>query len=145
VRWGILERPHNIHALSETGHVVVKLDGGIPWDERIPESVTFAPLEFSISAGRLPAAFPRVLQQIVREQSLLVLGSSLQDPHVQRIVRWSAGARHAVKTWAVRNDVTPAIERYWSATGVQLLNCDLGDFTAALRAQLLALLGVPPA
>jgi SIR2-like domain len=139
----VLERPQNIHGLGDTGHVVVKLDGGIPWDERIPESVTFAPLEFSISAGRLPAAFPQVLQQVVREQSLLVLGSSLQDPHVQRIVRWSAGARHAVKTWAVRNDVTPTLERYWSATGVQLLNCDLGDFAAVLRAQLLGLVGVP--
>lgn len=137
----VLERPQNIHAFGETGHMVVKLDGGIPWDERIPESVTFAPLEFSISAGRLPAAFPRVLQQVVREQSLLVLGSSLQDPHVQRIVRWSAGGRQAVKTWAVRNDVTPTSARYWSATGVQLLNCDLGDFAALLRAQLLALLG----
>lgn len=141
----VLERPQNIHALGDTGHVVVKLDGGIPWDERIPESVTFAPLEFSISAGRLPAAFPRVLQQVVREQSLLVLGSSLQNPHVQRIVRWSALGRHAVKTWAVRNDVTPTSARYWSATGVQLLNCDLGDFTALLRAQLLALLGPPGA
>lgn len=141
----VIERPQNVHALGETGHVVVKLDGGIPWDERIPETVTFAPLEFSISAGRLPAAFPRVLQQTIREQSLLVLGSSLQDPHVQRIVRWSAGARHAVKTWAVRNDVTPTSERYWSATGVQLLNCDLGDFTAQLRAQLLTLLGLPAA
>jgi SIR2-like domain len=141
----VLERPQNIHTLGEAGHVVVKLDGGIPWDERIPESVTFAPLEFSISAGRLPAAFPRVLQQVVREQSLLVLGSSLQDPHVQRIVRWSAGARHAVKTWAVRNDVTPTLERYWSATGVQLLNCDLGEFAAVLRTQLLGLLGVPGA
>ncbi len=141
----VLERPQNIHSLGETGHIVVKLDGGIPWDERIPESVTFAPLEFSISAGRLLAAFPRVLQQMVREQSLLVLGSSLQDPHVQRIVRWSAGARHAVKTWAVRNDVTPTLERYWSATGVQLLNCDLADFTPLLRAQLLTLLGLPKA
>jgi hypothetical protein len=139
----VLERPQNIHVLGETGHVVVKLDGGIPWDERIPESVTFAPLEFSISAGRLPAAFPHVLQQTVREQSLLVLGSSLQDPHVQRIVRWSAGARHSVKTWAVRNDVTPTSERYWSATGVQLLNCDLGDFTALLRSQLSGLLEPP--
>lgn len=137
----VLERPQNIQSLGETGHVVVKLDGGIPWDERIPESVTFSPLEFSISAGRLPAAFPRVLQQAVQEQSLLVLGSGLRDAHVQRIVRWSAGGRHGVKTWAVRNDVTPTAERYWSATGVQLLNCDLGDFTALLRAQLLALLG----
>jgi len=141
----VLERPQNIHALGETGHVVVKLDGGIPWDERIPETVTFAPLEMSISAGRLPAAFPHVLQQLVREQSLLVLGSSLRDPHVQRIVRWSAGGRHAVKTWAVRNDVTPTLERYWSATGVQLLNCDLEDFTPLLRAQLLALLALPKA
>lgn len=139
----VLERPQNIHAFGDMGHVVVKLDGGIPWDERIPESVTFAPLEFSISAGRLPAAFPRVLQQVVREQSLLVLGSSLQDPHVQRIVRWSAGGRHAVKTWSVRNDVTPNSARYWSATGVQLLNCDLGDFTALLRAQLVGLLEPP--
>lgn len=141
----VLERPQNVHGLGEVGHVVVKIDGGIPWDERIPETVTFAPLEFSISAGRLPAAFPRVLQQVVREQSMLVLGSSLNDPHVQRVVRWSAGGRQAVKTWAVRNDATPSLERYWSATGVQLLGCDLEDFMPLLRAQVAGLLASPSA
>src|SRR5690606_27006664 len=106
-------------------------------------SVTFSPLEFSISAGRRPTGFPRVLQQVVREQSMLVLGSSLRDAPVQRIVRWSAGGRRATKTWAVKNDVTPTSMKYWQATGVELLNCDLGDFAALLRAQLHEVLGLP--
>ena len=139
----LLERPENIYALGESGHVLVKLDGGIAWDDRMPESVTFSPLEFSISAGRLPTGFPRVLRQVVREQSMLVLGSSLRDAHVQRIVRWSAGGRRATKTWAVKNDVTPTSMKYWQATGVELLNCDLGDFAALLRAQLHEVLGLP--
>ena len=46
---------------------------------------------------------------------------------------------------AVRNDATPSLARYWSATGVQLLGCDLEDFMPLLRAQVAGLLASPSA
>jgi hypothetical protein len=81
--------------------VVVKLDAGVSWDPHVPETVAMSPLDFSVSAGRLLAALPEAVREVLRSRSLLVLGSSLRDAHVQRIVRWSAGSSRAVKTWAV--------------------------------------------
>ena len=129
----IIERPDTIRTLAEPAHVVVKLDGGIPWDPRIPETVAFSPLDFAISAGRLPTALPEVLRQIIQGQSLLILGSSLKDPHVQRLIRWSAGDRRASKTWAVKNDASPTDEKFWAAAGVEIIAEDLKVLVPILR------------
>jgi hypothetical protein len=68
--------------------------------------------------------------------TLLVLGSSLRDVHVQRIIRWSAGDRRAVKTFAIQHGGSQATTPFWAAAGVEILNCDLGVFVQALREEL---------
>ena len=68
--------------------MIVKVDGGISWDPNVPETVAIAPLEFSVSSGRLPGAFPAFVQQALRTRTLLILGSSLNEPHIQQIVRF---------------------------------------------------------
>jgi hypothetical protein len=132
----IIERPESIRRLGSSANVIVKLDGGVSWDSNISETVAISPLDFSVSAGRLLAAMPEALRQILQTRSLLVLGSSLRDPHIQRIVRWSAGSSRAVKTWAVMRPVTPTAAQYWPAAGVELVDCDLSDFVCELRRQL---------
>ena len=132
----IIERPEMIRRLGESATVVVKLDGGISWDPNIPESVAISPLDFSVSAGRLLSALPAVAREVLRTRSLLVLGSAMRDPHIQQVVRWSAGNSRMVKTWAVLKPVTQTAAQYWSAAGVELLDCDLRDFVKDVRKEL---------
>ena len=132
----IVQRPQNVLSLSEPANVIVKVDGGMSWDPKIPETVAIAPLEFSVVSGQLPGAFPALVQQALRTRTLLILGSSLHDPHIQRIVRWSAGGARAIKTFAVLKPIRPAAAKYWPAAGVELLECDLADFIPALRSEL---------
>lgn len=129
----VIERPQNVRDLDGAASVIVKLDGGIPWVKHIPETVAVSPLDFSISAGRLPTALPEAIRQALRTRSLLILGSSLRDPHVQRLVRWSAGNTRVVKTWAVLRDVTDDAKKFWSAAGVELIDCELAHFVHGLR------------
>jgi hypothetical protein len=116
--------------------VIVKVDGGMSWDPNIPETVAIAPLEFSVLSGRLPGALPAFIQQALRTGTLLILGSSLHDPHIQRIVRWSAGGSRVIKSFAVLKPIWPAAAKYWPAAGVELLECDLAEFIPALRSEL---------
>jgi hypothetical protein len=132
----IVERPQNVLSPSDPANVIVKVDGGMSWDPNVPETVAIAPLEFSVSSGRLPGAFPVFIQQALRTRTLLLLGSSLHDPHIQRIVRWSAGGSRAIKTFAVLKPIWPDDAKYWPAAGVELLECDLKDFIPALRGEL---------
>ena len=136
----IVERPENVRRMGGSASVIVKLDGGISWDRNIPETVAISPLDFSVSSGRLLTALPEAVRQVLKTRSLLVLGSSLRDAHVQRIVRWSAGSSRAVKTWAVMKPVTPTAAQFWPAAGVELIDCDLSEFVRDLRRELQALL-----
>ena len=136
----VIERPQNVRRLERPESIIVKLDGGIPWVDHIPETVAISPLDFSISAGRLPTALPEAIRQTLRTRSLLILGSSLRDAHVQRLVRWAAGGTRVVKTWAVMKPVSATTAKYWSAAGVELIECDLGRFVYDLRKEIEILL-----
>jgi SIR2-like domain len=140
----IIEQPENVRRLDSRASVIVKLDGGMSWDSNIPETVAISPLDFSVSSGRLLAALPEAVRQVLATRSLIVLGSSLRDAHVQRVVRWSAGTSRAVKTWAVMKPVTPTAAQYWPAAGVELVDCDLADFVGGLRRELESLSDVGP-
>jgi len=126
-----IERPQNVRLL-ERAHVIVKLDGGVAADEHLPESVAISPMDFAVSAGRLPTALPHVVRDALRSRSLLVLGSSLEAVHVQRLIRWSTEGTCTTKTWAIQNKVTPDAQRYWAAARVSLQLCELADFMPAL-------------
>jgi hypothetical protein len=132
----VIERPENVRQMGEPASVIVKIDGGISWDPHIPETVAISPIDFSVSSGRLLTALPESARQVLRTRSLLILGSSLRDAHIQRVVRWSAGNSRAVKTWAVMTPVTPTAAQYWPAAGVELVDCDLADFIGELTRQL---------
>ena len=138
----IIERPENVRQIGEPSSVIVKIDGGISWDPHIPETVAISPIDFSVSSGRLLTALPEAIRQVLRMRSLLILGSSLRDPHIQRVVRWSAGNLRAVKTWAVMTPVTPTAAQYWPAAGV---SCRLrpADFIGELTRQLESLSARP--
>ena len=129
----VIEQPTNIKSL-EGAHVLVKLDGGIRWDERFRESVVIAPTDFAASAGRILTALPRAILSALRDRSLLCLGSSLMDSHVQRVVRWSAQQGRTLKTWAVmRSD---GLQEYWAAANVEIVNAELDQFVASFQAEL---------
>ena len=127
-----IEVPLNIRSFEEEAHIVTKLDGGIPWDEHLVETVSISPVDFSISAGRLPIALPRNVADVLRNRSLLILGSSLRDPHVQRLIRWSTESRCVLKTWAVQYEVSANTRKYWEAARVELIQCNLAYFIPAL-------------
>jgi hypothetical protein len=132
----IIERPDNVRRLGDTASVIVKLDGGISWDPNIPETVAISPLDFSMSSGRLLTALPAAVREVLRTRSLLVLGSSLRDAHIQRVVRWSAGNLRAMKTWAVMWQPETTAAQFWSAAGVEIVDCDLREFIGELKSQL---------
>jgi hypothetical protein len=129
----VIQRPQNIHSFREPANVVVKMDGGVPWDRRLPETAALSPTDFAVSAGRLPGALPQAVQKEITDRSMLVLGSSLRDPHIQRFIRWSAGSQRVIKTWAVMREAPKATIQYWSSAGVEIADCDLVPFTIALR------------
>lgn len=136
----MIEQPRNVTTLPAPAHVVAKLDGGVAWDCPIVETVTIAPMDSIIAAGNLPAALPEAVRAALRQRSLLVLGSSLQDAHVQRFVRWSAGSTRVIKTWAVVKGIDADSIKYWGAAGVVLVDWDLRLFVPALRELVLQLL-----
>jgi hypothetical protein len=136
----VIERPQNVCSFQEGAHVIVKLDGGVPYDPHFNETVAFAPIDFGISAGRLTTALPEAIRSVLRERSLLILGSSLKDPHVQSLVRWAAGTNRVTKTWAAALGWTETDERFWSISGVELVKCDFINFIPALRAEVLRFL-----
>jgi hypothetical protein len=139
-----IEAPMNISKFEEDAHVVIKLDGGVPWDEHLVETVSISPIDFSISAGRLPTALPRNIANVLRNRSLLVLGSSLRDAHVQRLIRWSTENRGLLKTWAVQFEVSETTRKYWEAARVELIDCDLAKFIPALWHWVIALANPQP-
>lgn len=127
----LIEEPDHVRRFQGEAHVVVKLDGGIAWDERMPESVVITPSDSHAAAGRLPGALPFAVRTELEQRSMLVMGSSLRDPHVQRLVRWAAKHRRA---WAIQSDSRGAgWEGFWSESGVDLLFCDLNHFIPALH------------
>lgn len=127
----VIERPQNVR-LFEGAHVIIKLDGGVAAYEHLPESVAISPMDFAVSAGRLPTALPAVVRDTLRSRSLLVLGSSLEAVHVQRLIRWSTEGTCTTKTWAIQNMATQDAQRYWAAARVSLQVCDLANFVPAL-------------
>lgn len=135
----IIDRPDNIHSFHGPAHVLVKLDGGIAWDPFLPESVAIVPSDFNASAARFPGAFPFALRSTLQDRSLLVMGSSLKDPHVERLIRWSTGhCENVRKSWAVVKPNTHGTGwlSYWTSVGLQMIESDLEQFVLALLAEL---------
>lgn len=129
----IIERPRNIRKLSDA-FVVVKLNGGIDRQGRIPESYTSTRLDYWDLAARIPGVLPGAIQQKLSANPLLFLGHGLAAPDIESLVRFAHKDHPGPRSWAVvlKND---GIE-YWRQCGVEILNKSVNLYVKQLRARL---------
>lgn len=131
----LLKRPSHVRSLTETGSVIVKMNGGLSWDQGISESVLIARGDFERLAGKIPDVLPAALQSTLRKHSLLFLGHGLAELDVERLVRFSHGESLRPKSWAVQY---PAPDEgrleYLESCGVNVVPEDLTAFMTHLHA-----------
>jgi hypothetical protein len=131
----LIKRPSHVRSLTETGSVIVKMNGGLPWDQGIPESVLIARGDFERLAGKIPDVLPAALQSALRKHSLLFLGHGLAELDVERLVRFSHGESLRPKSWAVQS---PAPDQgrleYLESCGLDVVPEDLTAFMTHLHA-----------
>ena len=96
----IIERPRNIREFSD-GFVVVKLNGGLDRQGRIPESYATTRLDFWDLAARIPGVLPAAIQQTVSANPLLFLGHGLTAPDIESLVRFAHKDHPGPRSWAV--------------------------------------------
>lgn len=129
----IIERPRNIQKLSDA-FVVVKLNGGIDRQRRIPESYTNTRLDYWDLATRIPGVLPAAIQQKLSANPLLFLGHGLAAPDIESLVRFAHKDHPGPRSWAVvlKND---GIE-YWRQCGLEILNKSVNLYVNQLRERL---------
>lgn len=129
----IIERPGNIRILSDA-FVVVKLNGGIDRQRRIPESYTTTRLDYWDLAARIPGVLPAAIQHKLSANPLLFLGHGLGAPDIESLVRFAHKDHPGPRSWAVvlKND---GVE-YWRQCGVEILNKSVNLYVNQLRERL---------
>lgn len=131
----VIERPRNIRALSN-GFVVVKLNGGIDREGRIPESYTTTRLDFWDLATRIPDALPAAVQERLSASPILFLGHGLAAPDIESVVRFAHRDHTGPRSWAVVKK-KEGIE-YWRQCGVEILDQLVDPYVNELRRRLAA-------
>ena len=129
----IIERPRNIRTLADA-FVIVKMNGGIDCQGRIPESYATARLDYWYLAAGIPDIFPVAVQQTLSANPLLLIGSSLRAPDIESLVRFAHKEHPGPRSWAITLRNT-GIE-YWQQCGVEILNLRLQPYVNELRARL---------
>jgi hypothetical protein len=129
----VIERPRNIRALSD-GFVVVKLNGGIDSEGRIPQSYTTTRIDYWDLAARIPDVLPAAVQERLSENPLLFLGHGLAAPDIESIVRFAHRNHPGPRSWAIvrKND---GIE-YWRQCGVEIVNKLVDPYVKELHRRL---------
>lgn len=134
----IIERPQNIRRFSDA-FVVVKLNGGLYHQDRIPESYipeSYAPtrLDHWDLAARIPDVLPAAVQQTLSASPLLFLGHGLAAPEIESLVRFAHRNHPGPRSWAVvlKNG---GVE-YWRQCGVEILNEDVNSYVNQLYQRL---------
>jgi SIR2-like domain len=129
----IIERPRNIRKFSD-GFVVVKLNGGIDGQGRIPESYSTTRLDYWDLAARIPGVLPATVQETLSANPLLFLGHGLAAPDIESLVRFAHRDHPGPRSWAVvlKND---AVE-YWRQCGVDILSKPVNLYVTELRDRL---------
>jgi hypothetical protein len=130
----IIERPQNIRRLTD-GFVVIKLNGGFDYQDRIPESYVTAQLDYWDLAARIPDVLPAAVQQTLLANPLLFLGHGLMAPDVESLVRFAHRDHPGSRSWAVVLK-TSGIE-YWQQCGVEILNYRVDRYVNELRKRLM--------
>lgn len=134
----IIERPQNIRRFTE-GFVIVKLNGGLDAQGRIPESYCTTRLDYWDLAARIPAVFPAAIKRIVSENPLLFLGHGLAAPDIESFVRYAHKNHPGPRSWAVVKKETNI--EYWRQCGVEVVKQDINDYMRTLHHRMLR--GVP--
>jgi hypothetical protein len=129
----VIERPRHIRAFSDA-FVVVKLNGGIDREGRIPESYTTTRLDYWDLAARIPDVLPAVVQEKLSANPLLFLGHGLAAPDIESVVRFAHRNHPGPRSWAiVKKD--EGIE-YWRQCGVEIINRPVDPYVNELHRRL---------
>ncbi len=115
----IIERPRNILKLPG-GFVIVKMNGGLDRERRIPESYVTTRLDYWDLAARIPEVLPAVVRETLQNSRLLFLGHGLAVADVESLVRFAHKEHPGPRSWAVVLK-DHGID-YWRQCGVEILN-----------------------
>ena len=129
----IIERPRNIRKLADA-FVIVKMNGGFDRQRRIPESYATARLDYWYLAAGIPDIFPVAVQQTLSANPLLLIGTSLQAPDIESLVRFAHKEHPGPRSWAITLRDTG--KEYWQQCGVEIMNLRLQPYVNELRARL---------
>lgn len=117
----VIERPRNVRELSDA-FVVVKLNGGLDCQRRIPESYVTARLDYLDLAARIPDVFPAAIRQRLSTTPLLFLGHGLAMPDIESVVRFAHKGHQGPRSWAVfLNEGDVRGGAYWRQCGVEFV------------------------
>jgi hypothetical protein len=128
----IIERPGNIRKLDD-GFVLVKLNGGLDRQRRIPESYATTRLDFWYLAARIPDVLPGIIQENLVQNPLLFLGHGLAAADVESLVRFAHREHPGPRSWAV---VLKQGVEYWRQLGLEIIDVPIGPYIAHLRKHL---------
>lgn len=129
----IIERPANIRSLTDA-FIVVKLNGGLDRQRRIPESYATTRLDYWDLAARIPEVLPVAIQRTLSANPLLFLGHGLAAQDIESLVRFAHRNHPGPRSWAVVLK-TKGIE-YWRQCGVEILFKDVNLYVNELRKRL---------
>jgi hypothetical protein len=129
----VIERPRNIRTFSDA-FVVVKLNGGINCDGRIPESYTTTRLDYWDLAARIPDVLPAAVQQKLPDNPLLFLGHGLAAPDIESVVRFAHRNHPGPRSWAIVKK-SDGIE-YWRQCGVEIIDTLVDPYVSELHSRL---------
>lgn len=131
----VIEQPGNIRGLNTDAPVIVKLNGGLVYNDAFTESVLITTGHFERLAAGIPKALPLYVRNALREKSLLFLGHGLREPDVQKLIEFSAPADHKMKSWAIQHPADPEQVKFWSGRGLEIVDADLSDFLKAIHTE----------
>lgn len=129
----IIERPNNIRSLTGA-FVIVKLNGGLDRQRRIPESYATTRLDYWDLAARIPEVLPMAIQRTLSANPLLFLGHGLAAQDIESLVRFAHKNHPGPRSWAVVLR-THGIE-YWRQCGVEIIAEDVNLYVNELRRRL---------
>jgi SIR2-like domain len=128
----IIERPRNIRSFSDA-FVIVKLNGGLDRQRRIPESYSTTRLDYWDLAARIPDVLPAAVQHTLSANPLLFLGHGLRAADIESLVRFAHKAHPGPRSWAVllyrdqnsefwQPPGPPEGGEYWRQMGIDIVN-----------------------
>ncbi len=139
----LIERPNEYQALSfEQRTVILKIHGAV--DRLTPDGDSFVITEDDyidyLTRTDISNLVPVTLAAKLRNSNFLFLGYGLRDWNLRVILHRIWGEQKlSYNSWAIQMNPLPVDQRFWSKRDVEILNADLADYIAGLRARLEAL------